>query len=330
MQELSGLPGGTVDRAEAASALVRLAREAFPDSGRATSGVAASRVVPVRPVGDEPRPDSPSKFLVLDRRDRPIGFAFADAPSAPGMVARNGDRAREARRVLGPDVGRPVLVPLGQTSLGGLGMAVYPYCQPLARTRLEWGFQRSSVRRWAAEWLRQVAARTARPPADDAGAVAGFMRPLEVLASMGAVDEGLRAGSREALRRLQQGLWRPRHVLMHGDLWKGNLMVRSGAGALHRLRPSQCDVAVIDWATAELTGYALFDLVRMADSLGLDAATFRAEVLAHCAILECDIADAHGHLLAALGFRAANLDQFPVERFALMAARCHSTLSRAV
>lgn len=330
MGEMSGLSGGAAGRAEVASALVRLAHEVFPDSGRASSGVGVNRVVPVHPAGDEQCPDSPSKFLVLDRRERPIGFAFADDPSAPGMVARNGNRAQEARRVLGPEVGYPVLVPLGQASLGGLGISIYPLCQPLARTRLEWGFQRSGVQRWAAGWLRQVAARTARPPSGDAGVVAGFTRPLEFLASMGAVDERLRARSREALRRLQRGQWRPRHVLMHGDFWKGNLMVRSGSSALHRLRPSESDVTVIDWATAELVGHALFDLVRVADSLGLDAETLRAEVLAHCAILECDAVDAHGHLLAALGFRAANLDQFPVERFALMAARSHSTLSKAI
>jgi hypothetical protein len=147
----------------------------------------------------------------------------------------------------------------------------------------------------------------------------GFSRPLEALADARRLDGELREASGAAAERLARGDWSPVHVAMHGDFWRGNVLVRRRAATLGGRLPLPGDLVVTDWRTGLAHGYALFDLLRWADSVGLPRRALQREVRAHRAILGCAPDDARGHVLAALGQRYLALGHFPVERFSIMA-----------
>ena len=84
---------------------------------------------------------------------------------------------------------------------------------------------------------------------------------------------------------------------------------------------------VIDWPGAQARGHALFDLVRLAQSMSLSPAGLRAEVDRHCALLGCDRVDAMSYLLAGVGHMAASLEHFPMETFLHMVRECHARLA---
>lgn len=270
--------------------------------------------------------DSTSVFLARSTRGQVLGAVLWSPEAAPDAVALSMAKAECASALLPPELASRVLVARAQGRVAGRSFALMPYCKPLSRLRPLWWLQRSAVREVVLEWLQGVCRATARPvpPADVATA---FRQPLARLAEAKAATPALRELARAALARLDDARWEPRHVLMHGDLWQGNLMVRApegsaGAGWSRR-------VCLIDWGGSEPEGYALFDLVRAADALRVAPLRLRGEVLAHCEALGCEPADAASHLAAAIAHVHSHLGEFPLERFVEMAEACRQTLHRA-
>ena len=87
---------------------------------------------------------------------------------------------------------------------------------------------------------------------------------------------------------------------------------------------------VIDWPGSELRGYAIFDLIRMSQSMRLNTRSLRREIASHCQLLNCGMADSLSYLLAALGHIAMNLEHFPVDAYARMADACFATLEETL
>lgn len=286
---------------------------------------APSRVVALAAPGD-PLPDSSGRYLLVDAAGRPVAFGFESSRAAPGAVARDARNARRAHAHLGDEVGGAVLTATAEGDFEGTSIALYPACEPLASTRLAWLVQRPAIRRWAFGWLRAVAARTVRVPECENELTDRFERPLEHLAALEGLQPHMRRDAASALERLRSRRWRPRLVLMHGDLWKGNILERRSIDS-HPSEPTT--VAVIDWGTSEVDGYALFDLVRISQSLKVRRTQLRNEVATHLGALRCDPVDARGYVLAALGHRALNLEFFPFANFLRMAESCHATIREA-
>lgn len=272
-----------------------------------------------------PLPDSAGKYLLIDASGQPIAFAHASPREAPDAVARDALNASRAREQLGHVLGDCVLTPIAFGYGRGTSIAVYPLCDPLAATRLRWQLQRLSVRGWAFEWLRAVATRTLRPVKDSLEQKARFERPLEALISLGELETTIHRDALAALDRLRSGTWTPRLGLMHGDFWRGNILVRRASESPSRRRTAQ--YVVTDWGTCEVDGYPIFDLVRLAHSLGVRGRRLRPELARHLEVMECSPLEARCYLLAALGHRALNLECFPIENFLRMSASCHSILA---
>jgi hypothetical protein len=103
---------------------------------------------------------------------------------------------------------------------------------------------------------------------------------------------------------------------MHGDLWLGNLLRRPNG-----------TLCIIDWAGSQPQGYGVYDLMRLGISLRVPTRIMKQEIAVHGTALGGAEA-LRLHLLAALGHYAANLGEFPRERFVVTAERVWSELSR--
>ncbi len=271
-------------------------------------------------------PDSSTVALIRDATGAPQAILLCSAPASPDLVARGARRARRARQALGPSLGAHVLTPLAEGSLQGLSCAVMPYCSNLSDSRALWAVQRALLRPALLDWLWGATRITAVDVAP-AAVEPAYAVPLRHLLELPALSAPLRAGARRALARLGAGDWRPRQVLEHGDLWKGNVLTRRASGPspegwAHRFM-------LIDWPGSEVRGYAVYDLVRLALSLKLGPGRLAAEVARHCSLLRCAHEDASSHLLAALGHVALTLEHFPPERFAATAEACYRALEEA-
>ncbi len=275
-----------------------------------------SLLCPLKPVMDDS-----AKLLVKDTAGHPIAVVLCSSPVTPGLVARGMERTRLVKQALGSDIGQVVLDPLLEGEINGLSYAVLPHCQPLSRSRLMWPVQRVLLSPHVFQWLSrvtEVTATTVHPEQVEPD----FMVPLKYLAQLEAITERVRAGARQAMNRLSDGKWSPRHVVMHNDLWKGNILLdhRNVSGFGKELSTER--FIIIDWMGAMVQGYAMYDLIRLAQSLKLEGRQLRKHVITHCRFLGCDFIDARSHLLAALGYLSMHLEHFPLPRFVQMADSC--------
>ncbi|MCK6547274.1 phosphotransferase [Myxococcota bacterium] len=291
-----------------------------------------------RPLGPEdvsllrPAPtgvaDATAQLLVRGRDGAPLAVVLTSSLVAPGLVAQAMVRARDAKLALGPELGRPILDPLREGTVLGVSYAVLPYCRPLPSG---WVAQRVATRVLAPSvltWLRAVTQATlARPSHEDLQT--DFAAHLERVAALEPMSRAARRLAWDALGRLETGEWSPRTVLMHQDLWIGNVLVDDRPDAL-RAAPSWGErFVVIDWPGALLEGYPFFDLVRFAGSIKLGGRALRRELELHAEILGCSPLDAVGGVLAAVGHMASLGDHFPRAALVQMTEQCVAGLARA-
>ncbi|MFW2388106.1 MAG: hypothetical protein ACN4G0_07210 [Polyangiales bacterium] len=272
--------------------------------------------------------DGTTVFLLRDPGGESRAVVLCSAPLAPDMVERTMRRARQAKIILGPSAGAHILDPLLEGRVGELSFAALPYCKQLSGSGPVWWVQRALVRRRVLDWLWCMTEQTVRD-VDPTCTDQSFAEPLRHLASQKQMGDALQAAAERAAQRLDTRAWMPKHVLMHGDLWKGNILIRPQSLAGEE-RGWGRRFVVIDWAGSETQGYAIYDLVRWAQSMGLSAGRLRFELERHCRVLRCDPADATGYLMAALGHIGLELEHFPFDRYARMADSCLTTLQLAL
>ncbi len=268
--------------------------------------------------------DGTAVLLLRDKLEKPCAVVLCAAPAAPDMVRRSVHAAREAKKILGPSIGTHILEPLLEGTLKGLSYAVMPYCNPLSNSRPVWWIQRRLLCPSILHWLASATEHTMHDP-EPAGRLRSFAEPLQAVASFSRLNKRMRSAAELAALRLESKDWHPKHVLMHGDFWKGNILIKPESPT--NKRQSSADrFVVIDWPGSEIHGYAIFDLIRMAQSLQLSKVKLRAEIAAHCKLLECTLEDAMSYLLAALGHIAMHIEHFPVDAYVRMAESGFATL----
>lgn len=271
--------------------------------------------------------DGTTVLLLRDLAGQSRAVVLCSAPSSPGMVERAMNRARQAKEILGTTIGAPILNSLLEGSVMGLSYAVLPYCKALSGYKPLWWIQRALLRRPIFDWLWHANERTVRD-VDPAAVDQSFAEPLRrIVSQKPLLSDRLLAAAETAGERLLARKWTPRHVLMHGDFWKGNVLIRSADDAIEQ-KNWRDRFAIIDWPGSEVRGYAMFDLIRMAQSMRLSSRRLRNEMMRHCHLLQCEPVDAMSYLLAALGHIFMNLEKFPIDRYAHMAESCFETLAR--
>ncbi len=270
--------------------------------------------------------DGTTVLLLSDSARRPQAVVLCSAPIAPEMVQRAMRRAHQAKMALGEFDGALILNTLAEGSVHGLSYAVLPYCNSISKLRAIGWVQRALLRPLVFDWLMRVAQSTVKC-VEPAAIESAFAEPLRRLAGLQGISDCLRAATLHAVACLDSGAWSPRHVLMHGDLWQGNILMQTASSSAQRWR----DRAIItDWGGSRIDGYAIYDLIRLAQSMRLPAKDLRRELVRHCRVLECDLADARSHLLAALGCILMSLEHFPMDRYLCMAESCLVTIDHAV
>ncbi len=264
--------------------------------------------------------DGTTVFLLRDAQDRPRAVILCASPVAPGMIQRATHRALAAKEVLGEELGSVILDPLMEGNVQGISYAVMPYCFSLSRARPVWWMQRALLRPAVIGWLRRATERTVLA-IEPAATCQAFVEPLREIASFKSIERHVRDAAELAIQRLQYGEWEPKHVLMHGDFWKGNILMRSTDDAVE-VRQWQDRFIITDWAGSETRGFAIFDLIRMAQSMRMGTRSLHREIVDHCRLLSCQPVDATSYLLAALGHILTNIEYFPIHAYVRMVESC--------
>ncbi|MBW2420444.1 MAG: hypothetical protein JRH19_18020 [Deltaproteobacteria bacterium] len=296
--------------------------------------------------------DDPAKLLVTSRGSLELAVVLVAAPAGPGLVRRGMRRAAEAKELLGERLGSVILEPLGEGDLRGLSYTILPYRRPFGEGAFARRYWRRALRSTTLDWLAEVTEATLGETGDTEIAE-GFERPLAHLATLEAMDDSVRRAADGAVGRLKSGEWRPKSVLMHGDLWLGNMLRavagpgaggrrrgyagrplrgrrRGYAGRPLRGRRREFPFVIIDWPGSIMRGYAMYDLIRLAASMGLRGAGFGHEVRRHCDILGSHPASAMDYLAASLGHLGMNLGEFPSERYCESSVSCFNQLRSAL
>ena len=259
--------------------------------------------------------DETLKLAARGARGQPLGVVLCAPEIAPQLVARGCERGREAQHALGEKLGRAVVVARAEGACEGRSWALFPGARPTGS-----GVAARLERRWLAgavlAWLRAVVRQSAGP-ADEA-ARARTDEALAYAEREAALAAQVREAAVAARARIRANAWRPRHVLMHGDLWSGNVLAAPGAARFSRR------FVLIDWDTSRAEGYALFDLVRAASAFRVSRGRLAREIAQHAELLGWPREDARGALVAALGHLGLARESFPLARYAEM---CRTTLA---
>ncbi len=272
---------------------------------------------------DKTTADATAKYAIEDIHGRVRAFALVSSASGPDIVGRAILSLDAARRALGRDAAHAVIQQWHDGVLAGRSFAVFPHFQPISDLRLVGRYQIVRLRHRVLRWMRDVTRLTSHAP-NPATLHAAFVQPLTHMADDEALPANIRRHAVETIERLHRHQWRPRHVLAHNDLWKGNILLADRGGT------QGYGFVVIDWASSCVDGYAIYDLIRVAESLRLSRRRLTRELSAHCTLLNCDPVDAWGHLLAALGHLGRNLEHFPRPRYLAMAEGCCRRLDWAL
>ena len=167
-----------------------------------------------------------ARVLVLTPDGCPAAVLICSPALQPDHVERAVARTRQAKEVLGPELGKPVLQPLTAGRHEGLSYALWPYRFPLSDRRGLWRLQRYWLRPHLFRWLRQTTRRTLQTPSSS-GMENDFAVPLQALVDGREVNARIREQAKEVLERLRAGTWKPVHVFEHNDLWKGNILLNA-------------------------------------------------------------------------------------------------------
>ncbi|MBJ6122136.1 phosphotransferase [Sphingomonas mollis] len=235
---------------------------------------------------------------------------FVSPEAFPDSAAIQRDAMVDMAQELGDQLGQMILPVIGTGHLQDRSFLILPRCKPLKPGRLGRLFQKPMVVGKILPWLRALVLHGTQGQSADRE----FCASLDALIDMPELPEAMRDAARRSRDAIDTGRIVVRHVPMHGDLWRNNVM-QNDAGNL----------AIIDWAGSARQGYAIYDLVRFHQSFGMAHAKFAAELDWYCETLGgVDVVIAH--LLGALGHYANRLGEFPKQRFIALANECYDLL----
>lgn len=269
--------------------------------------------------------DETVKLMVKDSHGHNIAVVLCSSPVSPKLVARGAKNSHLATQMLPPELGNHILTPLYEGDFQGLSYIIMRYCMPLSSNRDILYFERALLSPLLFQWLAMITSATVTQ-LNSSQIETEFVIPLQHLIELEGMTDEIRSRAKQALDRIELGQWQPCQVLMHGDLWVGNILLDiDNRDKFHIIPPFK----IIDWTGSLIQGYAMYDLLRLGLSLKLTNTQMHQQIASHCQILNCDLVDARSHLLSALAYMSMNLEYFPLNRFVTIADSCVAALERA-
>lgn len=272
--------------------------------------------------------DGVSVYQLHNNENQLDAIVLCSPLNSPNLVMRTVQRSTQAKNSLDLSTGNHIQEPLFEGEVENLTYSVWPLCYELSKSRLYRKAQNNFLKPVLFNWLFNVTKCTVDDK-DQTSNISKFILPLEYIASSNVLNDKIRMKALFALERISTKEWQPKHVLMHGDLWLGNILLKKNPNILNTLKPYD-NFVVTDWAGSEVKGYAMYDLIRFAESTNLSSKKIKFEIERHCKLLNCNPVDACSYLLAGLGFIGMNLENFPLNRFISMSESCFLTLSKSL
>ena len=248
--------------------------------------------------------DDSTKILISNQK-KPIGVILCAKTSLSDIPNRNANRAIEIKAKLSGAAQETVLAPLAHGSKEGIGYTIWPYIPPISKNRVINYLQRKYHCHAMFHWIID-SSKQSKTSVSTENLESHFILPLEQLSKDSLIAPEIRSDIQKQISGLSNREWAPYHVMAHNDLWTGNILLN---------KKNTYGISIIDWAGADYESFAVYDLVRLAMNLRVGDKFFVAQLRSLCDVLECDPEHARGHLLSSFAHLAANLDNFPHDRF---------------
>jgi hypothetical protein len=227
----------------------------------------------------------------------------------PWVVMDEADANRRAKLSLSSDLASFIIDPVVSDRLSdGRSFVVFPQGKPLSNNRFRFTIQKRRAKLAMLGWLRGVAG-CAAPPS--LAAKNDFRKSLEALGDLSLLPQEIRGIAKTGAARLSN----PRFCLMHGDLWKGNII----------MMPDK-SFKIIDWRGSLVNGYGFFDLLNFAHSFEVKNQELEIELRAHALAMNIPSEDALIYVLAGCGHILRHLEEFPLSHFIRMVLNLWSTM----
>ena len=255
--------------------------------------------------------DATNKYLVESGRAR--YFLIVANATFPSTVALAVNKLFQARHAVGTECQKAIEPPLLYGHWDNLSYGMWPYRPPLSNSRP----LRLLQKRWLYPkvflWLCKVAQHS-KQQVDHAEDVRNrFLLPLEFVASHGDLGEQINTAAKRMLDKFTSRDAPLVNIFQHGDLWLGNILLRSHLGPLE-LKGRQA-FQIIDWAGATEVGYPFFDFIKLSMSCGRSVKQAQRDMVHLSHRLGCHPNDATAYFLSGLGQLGCNLNCFPERSF---------------
>lgn len=276
----------------------------------------------------EPKPvaDDPTKLRV-DRPDgSPMAVVLCSPLISPQSMAHQAACIRAARSALDERLARHVIEPVLEGELDGVSVLMLPYRQPLSDSRITRKLQKISLSPILLRWGLDVTRTTLKEASDRARLADG----LTALSAASETDREVREAAESAWNALEKGAWTPRHVLMHNDLWLGNVLLGAPGASIVPASLQVDDFVVIDWCGLQFEGLPFHDLLSLATSLGCSPRRIGAEVRKTAQVVDCSRDEVRHYVSASLGQTLKTLNHFPYAQFVRLANSMTQTINNAL
>lgn len=257
--------------------------------------------------------------LRVDRSDgTPLGVVLCSPEIAPDRAAHTVDCIQAARAAMGERLARHVLEPIWTGDCNGLSFMMLPYRESLSNSRVVRKLQKIALIPRLLRWRLDVA-RATLTDSNDPVARARIAQGLAALVTAAETTREVRDAAEAAANALDQGTWAPRYVLVHGDLWMGNVLLGDPSASIVPTTLRVHDFTVIDWPGLDLAGPPFRDLLSLSISLGCSPRRIGAEIRQLARIVDCSRGEVRHYVAASLGLTLNNLNYFPYEGFVKLA-----------
>ena len=257
--------------------------------------------------------DDTAKFLLFNKQRIPAAVLICGKTEFGNLAGRSAERVSNIRASLQGDEKKAVLAPLDYGDINGLNFALWPYRKPLSGNKILGRLQRYSLRKKILSWLHNATHQTIQKPLN-AELEEVFISPLKALQSSEEIKGTLDKRVHNFIGKIESQSWKPVFTMAHNDLWVGNVL---------NAKDNKYKISVIDWAGSNLKGIAIFDLVKICIDLRVRGNAYSIEVKKACDLLECDMHDSEGYLLASMALLLQNIEHFPRDRFFKLLQRVH-------